>query len=806
MFGEGKEVEVSINIKPNQDVWYPATIVENHADSSFLVEYKLLKEGTEEIEPRKVTVDCSCIRPSPPPLKDRCFDLLEKVDAFHELGWWSGLVTKELPDNRYNVFFQSTKGVGEFDLVHVRPQLNWKDGKWFLTSSQEEVTPCQENCGGLVDNELYDISSGRTIRTCKTKVSLKGKKMKQKACISRTSRESNPSEILSNNSPCTPKGILAGRSLEETEFPSSSLIKNQTGHVDMDHEKSHGVASSPKRGKHTMKVNMHLAKKLKRGGGAVTPSCTSSQQNTTVSDKQNGGINCTSDSPPSNSPGDHMLIDLTSRDDEPSDNRSPGTRTAKRRKTDPKENHTLSFGRKQGQAGEEGNNGLTKGLECSKLSGSEAAKACPNNDERCLQLEWDQEKQLNNLPEQDKGDQSEAGKSSQKRKRGRPVKVSGANTNAKMKENSPMPIGDCEKLVCAELNCRNDSGSTTRNSSLKPTDSNDHALISEHKRQMSKKAKQRTTSENKISQISDSSDGTMAKTTEPFCITKEVTRTVQQEHGMLDDQPLSTWVGKQTSGSVNSSTQGASTAMMVEQSTIELRQTRTELNGQTTFVKDSKTVPFMDKEADGRSLVLVDGDTSITTADEPELPFVKCSSLWKAVESMEAFCKIPQNPHFRPLQQYKESLREGFAIAFMVNFSSVVEKISMLRFDDTKEKIDDILDSLKDLETHGFDVQVLRDRITELESIKEDHKKLSQEVDVINKQIVSCKFDKLDQDKEIMEVSKQIKELQLRKTRAEIIKDAKDHEIKILQSKLEDAEEAIGSARNLYEGLASGVL
>ncbi|KAG9150307.1 hypothetical protein Leryth_017617 [Lithospermum erythrorhizon] len=375
-----------------------------------------------------------------------------------------------------------------------------------------------------------------------------------------------------------------------------------------------------------------------------------------------------------------------------------------------------------------------------------------------------------------------------------------------MKENSPMPIGDCEKLVCAELNCRNDSGSTTRNSSLKPTDSNDHALISEHKRQMSKKAKQRTTSENKISQISDSSDGTMAKTTEPFCITKEVTRTVQQEHGMLDDQPLSTWVGKQTSGSVNSSTQGASTAMMVEQSTIELRQTRTELNGQTTFVKDSKTVPFMDKEADGRSLVLVDGDTSITTADEPELPFVKCSSLWKAVESMEAFCKIPQNPHFRPLQQYKESLREGFAIAFMVNFSSVVEKISMLRFDDTKEKIDDILDSLKDLETHGFDVQVLRDRITELESIKEDHKKLSQEVDVINKQIVSCKFDKLDQDKEIMEVSKQIKELQLRKTRAEIIKDAKDHEIKILQSKLEDAEEAIGSARNLYEGLASGVL
>nr|GEY54937.1 hypothetical protein [Tanacetum cinerariifolium] len=133
MFTVGKKVEVSFDKENLRDVWFPATVLQNSGDNTFLVEYQQPGSGDEAVQ-HKVTVDHSHIRPSPPHLRDKNFVLLEKVDAYYDYGWWSGVITKELADNRYNVFFKHTKKEREFICSEVRPHIEWKGGKWFNTS------------------------------------------------------------------------------------------------------------------------------------------------------------------------------------------------------------------------------------------------------------------------------------------------------------------------------------------------------------------------------------------------------------------------------------------------------------------------------------------------------------------------------------------------------------------------------------------------------------------------------------------------------------------------------------------------
>ena len=86
---------------------------------------------------------------------------------------------------------------------------------------------------------------------------------------------------------------------------------------------------------------------------------------------------------------------------------------------------------------------------------------------------------------------------------------------------------------------------------------------------------------------------------------------------------------------------------------------------------------------------------------------------------MEVFRELPQSPHFRPLYKCKEECREGLAIGSMVTFSSLFNKISQLQFDDRSSLLNSILESLVDLEKHGFIVSAMRSRVNGLLSIKD---------------------------------------------------------------------------------------
>lgn len=132
-FTVGQNVEVCFDKESFRDCWFPATILENSDNNTCQVEYLQLGSNDMAVT-HKVTVDCLRIRPSPPHLRVKKFVLLEKVDAFYDFGWWSGVITKELADNRYNVFFKNTKKERAFLYPRLRRHMEWKDGKWFNTS------------------------------------------------------------------------------------------------------------------------------------------------------------------------------------------------------------------------------------------------------------------------------------------------------------------------------------------------------------------------------------------------------------------------------------------------------------------------------------------------------------------------------------------------------------------------------------------------------------------------------------------------------------------------------------------------
>lgn len=133
MFDVGRKVEVSFDREEFQDVWYPATILQDLGNLTFLVECNCV--NSDNHSSAKAKVDSLHIRPCPPLLKDKKLVLFEKVDAFFDFGWWSGIITKEFENSRYLVFFNQMNCDKEFNQSELRLHIEWKDDKWF-TSSQ----------------------------------------------------------------------------------------------------------------------------------------------------------------------------------------------------------------------------------------------------------------------------------------------------------------------------------------------------------------------------------------------------------------------------------------------------------------------------------------------------------------------------------------------------------------------------------------------------------------------------------------------------------------------------------------------
>lgn len=192
---------------------------------------------------------------------------------------------------------------------------------------------------------------------------------------------------------------------------------------------------------------------------------------------------------------------------------------------------------------------------------------------------------------------------------------------------------------------------------------------------------------------------------------------------------------------------------------------------------------------------------------EPEkLPFEKNTVLWKTIEAMEVFQRLPQKPHFRPLEKFKESSREGLAIGYMVTFSSVVERASKLQPNDPVSIMDDIKETLTDLEKQGFEVGSVQDCINELLAMKDKEEMLASDAQTLNGQITEHSHTKIGLERDMEEIDEHIQRLQRKRSEAESAKAREDEEIAFLQVRLRETQDSIKTLKNDFKGKVSRIL
>ncbi|XP_050387204.1 DUF724 domain-containing protein 7-like [Argentina anserina] len=193
-------------------------------------------------------------------------------------------------------------------------------------------------------------------------------------------------------------------------------------------------------------------------------------------------------------------------------------------------------------------------------------------------------------------------------------------------------------------------------------------------------------------------------------------------------------------------------------------------------------------------------DESGMTGQEhtPHHPFEKKSPFWKILESMDAFKRFPQQPHFQPLLKIKMVCREGVALGRMLLFSAVVEYTSKLLVDDPSDSINDILEALVELEQMRFDVKVLQDRLNRLQVMKLRFAELKNKSNEVKRWEVICGM-----DVEINDLEEKLREIQAERAKMAAEMAAKASEISILETEANAINGNIQSVEHDFQTLAS---
>jgi hypothetical protein len=93
------------------------------------VEYATLKDD-DETSPLTEAVEARHIRSCPPPIPvSNGFKLLDEVYAFCNDGWWVGVISKVIGEQKYTVYFRPRKEEMEFDHEQLRLHCDWMGGR-----------------------------------------------------------------------------------------------------------------------------------------------------------------------------------------------------------------------------------------------------------------------------------------------------------------------------------------------------------------------------------------------------------------------------------------------------------------------------------------------------------------------------------------------------------------------------------------------------------------------------------------------------------------------------------------------------
>nr|XP_034911880.1 DUF724 domain-containing protein 7-like isoform X5 [Populus alba] len=382
----------------------------------------------------------------------------------------------------------------------------------------------------------------------------------------------------------------------------------------------------------------------------------------------------------------------------------------------------------------------TKEIEVPLIIGLKAIEGIYQDDKEMLKLMRDQKKGLNDSA---KDKNMEYVGSSQRRKRGRPRKlIINSKALVASKDFGPVDIADeVVQVVVKDL---------TTNEVEWPTQARAEPKVSHN------------SSREKSSEIFK---------TEFMSREADAAAAAASKNVAEDDQPLSTWFGNMHGSA------GLSTGRIVSEA------------------REKKVVAVQSCTVDPKS--------NDTLVENQLVPFVKKSPVWNTIESMEVFQIIPQKPHFHPLTECKEEYREGSAIGIMVTFASLFEKISSLQFDDCRSILESTLESLVDLEKHGFDITVPRCRLNELLSIKDGQGEVINESKDAEGKIRAHADEKRKLEEKMSDIEKKITELQEELALTNAKMEAKGLDISKMQSHTDAINERIKNARDHFVKVAS---
>ncbi|PIA47845.1 hypothetical protein AQUCO_01400438v1 [Aquilegia coerulea] len=198
-------------------------------------------------------------------------------------------------------------------------------------------------------------------------------------------------------------------------------------------------------------------------------------------------------------------------------------------------------------------------------------------------------------------------------------------------------------------------------------------------------------------------------------------------------------------------------------------------------------------------------DEGLFSLPDESLPFVKHPDLWESVESLEVFQRMPQKPHFRPLKQYEEETREGYAIANMLNFANLVQKTLKAKLDEPRSVYESRLKILADLEEHGFTVQPIRAVLEGILNMKASYTELDDKTKKAEKEFVEEKGKLVEVEESIVEVEDYITQLNIKLQTLVKDKEMRSSTIAERQRKVAEFQEHIQGVKLDFEKMVASM-
>ncbi|OEL27757.1 hypothetical protein BAE44_0011224, partial [Dichanthelium oligosanthes] len=191
-----------------------------------------------------------------------------------------------------------------------------------------------------------------------------------------------------------------------------------------------------------------------------------------------------------------------------------------------------------------------------------------------------------------------------------------------------------------------------------------------------------------------------------------------------------------------------------------------------------------------------------------QVVFVKTSPVWALIEAMDVFKKVPQQPHFRPLQGLPPGLREGMALGLMATFAKSVENIRKLSLADSMASFEEESSTLHHLKENGFNVQSLQNVLNTLVQIKIDNTRHLEEkgnlkAKILEKTTSLSEFDLLldENGKAIAELEKNLCNRRYEGQKIAKEKEHKDAELSRLKAADSNVEEACGDDEQKFRSV-----